>query len=43
MHTYHYKESDCLISVRGGIEHGMGIFVADVNEDSMADAVGLQV
>jgi hypothetical protein len=28
-------------TVRGGIEHGMGIFVADVNEDSMAEAVGL--
>ncbi|XP_062506464.1 tyrosine-protein phosphatase non-receptor type 13-like [Corticium candelabrum] len=29
-------------TIRGGIEHDMGIFVADVNEDSMADAVGLQ-
>ena len=31
------------LSLRGGIQHKMGIFVADVQPGTLADKVGLQV
>ncbi len=31
------------ISIRGGAEHGLGIYVSVVEEDSVADNYGLKV
>ncbi len=31
------------ISIRGGIEHGLGIYVSAVEEDSVAESYGLKV
>nr|XP_002739893.2 PREDICTED: uncharacterized protein LOC100375241 [Saccoglossus kowalevskii] len=38
------KDSDSLgFSIRGGSEHGLGIFVSQIDEDSVADRNGLEV
>lgn len=31
------------ISIRGGIEHGLGIYISEVDEGSVADTYGLKV
>ena len=37
------KGKDLGISIRGGIEHGLGIYISAVEEDSVAVAYGLKV
>ncbi len=37
------KGKDLGISIRGGIEHGLGIYISAVEEDSVAESYGLKV
>ena len=37
------REKELGISIRGGIEHGLGIYISAVEEDSTAESYGLKV
>lgn len=37
------KGKELGISIRGGIEHGLGIYISSVEEDSVAESHGLKV
>lgn len=37
------KGKELGISIRGGIEHGLGIYISSVEEDSVAESYGLKV
>lgn len=37
------KGKELGISIRGGIEHGLGIYISTVEADSVAESYGLKV